>query len=29
MSRLQQLRIVDAVLTNLAAGYINDEFIAD
>lgn len=29
MSRLQQLRIVDAVLTTLAAGYINDEFIAD
>ncbi len=29
MSRLQLLRIVDAVLTNLAAGYINDEFIAD
>ena len=29
MSRLQLLRIVDAVLTTLAAGYINDEFIAD
>ena len=29
MSRLQNIRIVDPVLTNLAAGYINDEFIAD
>lgn len=29
MSRLQNLRIVDPVLTNLAAGYINEEFIAD
>lgn len=29
MSRLKALRIVDPVLTNLAAGYVNDEFIAD
>ena len=29
MSRMQELRMVDPVLTNLAAGYINDEFIAD
>ena len=29
MSRLQNIRIVDPVLTNLAAGYINEEFIAD
>ena len=29
MSRLKDIRIVDPVLTNLAIGYINDEFIAD
>lgn len=29
MSRMQNLRIVDPVLTALAAGYINEEFIAD
>ncbi len=29
MSRIQNLRIVDPVLTNLAAGYINEEFIGD
>lgn len=29
MSRMQNLRIVDPVLTTLAAGYINEEFIAD
>ena len=29
MSRMKELRIVDQVLTNLAAGYVNDEFIAD
>lgn len=29
MSRLKNLRTVDPVLTNLAAGYINDEFIGD
>lgn len=29
MSRLKELRIVDPVLTNLATGYANDEFIAD
>lgn len=29
MSRLKEIRIVDPVLTNLAAGYKNEEFIAD
>ncbi|MDO5289338.1 MAG: hypothetical protein Q4F13_06850 [Pseudomonadota bacterium] len=29
MPRLKDLRIVDPVLTNLAAGYINEEFIGD
>ena len=29
MSRLKEIRIVDPVLTNLAAGYVNEEFIAD
>lgn len=29
MSRMKDIRLVDPVLSNLAAGYINDEFIAD
>lgn len=29
MSRMKEIRLVDPVLTNLAAGYMNEEFIAD